>query len=149
MRRRLTIAAAALACCTFTAQAQQVITSCGASKGKGFYLEPQRDGWIDETISKGAVTFIRYQEDYDIILKDAMRTVSMREDGAAVIKTHEADDGRMTFVAAYAATHIVEVYQLTINSRGRGTLIWSSLKNRAGLGSLFTKGSVFVSECAR
>jgi hypothetical protein len=39
--------------------------------------------------------------------------------------------------------HVTEMYQLTLNENGRGTLIWSNVKNRAGpLG--ITRGFVFT-----
>ena len=44
--------------------------------------------------------------------------------------------------------HVTEVYQLTLNENGRGTLIWSNIKNRSGpLG--ITRGAVFTTTCNR
>jgi hypothetical protein len=50
--------------------AQQVITTCGESKGKAFYLQPP-DGWADDGISGGSIIFMRYPDgQYDLIFKD-------------------------------------------------------------------------------
>ena len=72
----------------------------------------------------------------------------VREDGAKVVRTHGDETGRLTLVAAYGDASIVEVYQLTLNAGGRGTLIWTNVKQLAGPAKV-TRGAVFVSECSR
>ena len=131
-----------------TASAQEVITVCRASTGMGFYLEPEKDGWVDDGISNGSVTFMRYPSgDYNIVVKSVGYTFSARGDGARVVKVHGVDDNVATFVVVYPQ-HVTEVHQLTLNENGRGTLIWSNVKNRAGpLG--ITRGAVFVATCDR
>jgi hypothetical protein len=131
-----------------TASAQQTITVCGASKGKAFYLEPTQDGWVDDGISDGTVTFMRYPSgDYDVVMKNAANAFSARGDGARVVKVHGEDDNVATFVVVYPL-HTTEVYQLTLNRSGRGTLIWSSLKNRIAPAGV-TRGALFSATCAR
>ena len=98
----------------------------------------------------GTITFVRYPSgDYDIILKDAARAISAREDGATVVKSHGLpDDNIITLIAAYSEQQVTEVYQLILNFQGRGIFIWGVLKNRAGPLAI-TRGAVFVAECAR
>jgi hypothetical protein len=128
--------------------AQQIITTCGASAGYGYYLEPTPDGWIKDAISTGTLTFTRDATGaYDVIIKDALTTFSAKADGAQVVKVHGSDDQAFTLVAVYPLT-VTEVYQLTLDQGGRGTLIWASLKNRVPpLG--VTKGSVFNATCSK
>ena len=60
---------------------------------------------------------------------------------------HGVNDNVATFVVVYPQ-NVTEVYQLTLNENGRGTLIWSNIKNRAGsLG--ITRGAVFTTTCNR
>ncbi len=130
------------------ASAQQLITTCGASKGKAFYLEPTKDGWVDDGISGGSLTFFRYPSgEYDVIFKDVLQTRSARESGAQVVRVLGHSDTVATFIVVYPI-QVAEMYQLTLDDGGRGTLIWSSFKNRsAPLG--ITRGAVFVSDCSR
>ena len=52
---------------------------CRASTGMGFYLEPEKDGWVDDGISNGSVTFMRYPSgDYNIVVKSVGYTFSAR-----------------------------------------------------------------------
>jgi hypothetical protein len=128
--------------------AQQVITTCGASKGKKYQLEPKKDGWIDDGISNGTLTFIQNKpNEYDIIIKDAITSFSVRGDGATVVKVQGSDNAVMTLVAIYPL-HVTEVYQLTLDAAGRGTLIWAVMKNRTPLLGI-TSGATFISECLR
>ena len=130
------------------AYAQQVIAVCGASKGKAFYLEPTKEGWVDDGISNGTITFLRNPSgDFDVLVKSMGPAFSARGDGAQVVKVHGSDENVLTFIVVYPL-HVTEVYQLTLNASGRGTLIWSNLKNRAAPMGV-TRGAVFVAECSR
>jgi hypothetical protein len=131
-----------------TASAQEVITVCGASTGKGFYLEPKKLGFIDDNLPNGSVTFMRYPSgDYDLVIKSAITTITARGDGGKVVKMHGVDDNVATFVVVYPLA-TTEVYQLTLNAFGQGTLIWAVLKNRAGSSGI-TRGSVYTATCGR
>jgi len=131
-----------------TAVAQQLITTCGASKGKAYNLEPKKDAWVDDGISGGTITFVRYPTgEYDVIVKHSMGSLSAREDGAKVVKANGSSDNVMTLVVSYPLS-VTEIYQLTLDARGRGTLLWSNHKNRSGpLG--VTRAWLFVAECSR
>lgn len=144
----IVIAALTVNCLVGSANAQQVIAICGASKGKAFYLEPTKEGWVDDGISNGTITFLRNPSgDYDILVKSAGPAFSARGDGAQVVKVHGADESIITLIVIYPL-HVTEVYQLTLNANGRGTLIWSNLKNRSAPMGI-TRGAVFVAECSR
>jgi hypothetical protein len=130
------------------AHGQQVITTCGASTGKSYYLEPEKHGWVDDRISDGTTTFFRYPGgDYDLLYKDTVGTHSAREGGATVFKVHDEGDNLLTFVVIYPL-HVTEVYQLTLDGAGNGTLIWSNIKNRAGPAGI-TRGMLLTSNCSR
>jgi hypothetical protein len=130
------------------AHGQQLITTCGPSTGKAYYLEPEKHGWVDDGISGGEITFLRYPNgDYDLLIKDAAAALSARQDGASVVKLFGDDSKLLTLVVVYP-TNVVEVYQLTLDVNGRGILIWSNLKNKSPpLGT--TRGWVFISNCSR
>jgi hypothetical protein len=129
--------------------AQQLITTCGASKGKAYYLEPTHQGWVDDGISGGTLTFFRYPNgDYDLLFKDTVGARSAREDGGTVSKIFGDGSKLLTLGVTYAKTSVVEVYQLTLDVNGRGTLIWSNLKNRSGPIGV-TRGMVMTSNCSR
>jgi hypothetical protein len=130
------------------ARAQQVITVCGASAGYAYFLEPENHAWQKDGISRGTITFLRDSTgNYDVVVKDAMTTFSAKGDGARVIKVGGADDRAFTLLVAYPHP-ITELYQLTLDSRGRGTLIWAGVKNRAPpLG--VTRGTLFTATCAK
>jgi hypothetical protein len=132
-----------------TAQ-QQVITVCGASAGFGYYLEPKHDGWIKDGISKGTLTVMREATGaYDIISKDTMTTFSARGDGAQVVKVNGSDDLRFTLVVVYPKP-VTELYQFTLDQRGRGTLIWAAVKNQLQSGPIgMTKGTLFTATCSK
>lgn len=131
-------------CAVSNADAQQVITRCGASQGKTFQLEPDKPGWHDDGISGGTITFLRLPSgDYDVVFP----SFTARGDGAQVFKVHGTDDRLLTLVAIYPL-HVTEVYQLTLDGSGRGTLIWANTKNRAGFRNQ-VRGFLFVAECSR
>jgi hypothetical protein len=130
------------------AHGQQLITTCGASTGKSYYLEPEKHGWVDDKISDGTTTFFRYPNgDYDVLYKDTVGAHSARLDGATVVKVHDEGDNLLTFVVIYQL-HVTEVYQLTLDGTGHGTLIWSNIKNRAGPAGI-TRGMLLTSNCSR
>ena len=101
-----------------------------------------------EGLLLGTVTFMRYPSgDYDLVIKSAITTITARGDGGKVVKVHGVDDNVATFVVVYPLA-TTEVYQLTLNAFGHGTLTWAVLKNRAGsLG--ITRGSVYTATCDR
>jgi hypothetical protein len=128
--------------------AQHVVTVCGASTGYGYYLEPRNEGWQTDGISRGTITFVRDAQDkYDVVIKDAMTTFSANGDGAKVVRVDGSDDRAFTLLVAYPHP-ITELYQLTLDQYGRGTLIWASVKNRSPpLG--ITKGTLFTATCSK
>lgn len=118
------------------------------ANGKAYYLEPQKHGWVDDGISGGTLTFLRYPNgDHDVLIRDAVGARSAREDGAMVVKAHGDDDNLVTIIVVYPL-HVTEVYQLTLDASGQGLLIWSNLKNRVAPGGV-TRGMTLVSNCSR
>jgi hypothetical protein len=143
-----TLRVAAVLLCTGTAHAQQVIATCGESNGKSYYLEPTKDGWLDDGIKGGLTSFIRFPDGkLDILFKDFVGTRFASQDGAAVIKVFDSSEF-ITVVVIYAATNVVETYQLKLDRDGRGTLIWSNIKYRSGPMAT-TRGMLLVSNCSR
>jgi hypothetical protein len=131
------------------AHAQQLITTCGASKGKAYYLEPTKHGWVDDGISGGTLTFFRYPNgDYDLLFKDRISSRSARQDGGTVVKVYGDDRQMLTMIVMYPTENVIETFQLTLDGNGRGILIWSNLKNRSGP-TRITRGMVLVADCSQ
>lgn len=127
------------------AVAQEVIANCGASKGKMVYLTPQPK-WEDDGITNGSIMFIKMKNGkFDVIVKDAVSTLSYTEDGASIVGLEESPF-KKTFVVLHSKI-VVEVFQLTLKSDKSGTLIWSSLKNGA-MNGVITKGALFTASCS-
>jgi hypothetical protein len=128
--------------------AQEVVTVCGPSAGYGYYLEPRQDGWVKDGISDGMFTVIRNATgDYGVITKDVQTTFSARGAGAKVVKVSGSDDLRFTLVVVYP-NPITEIYQFSLDQRGRGTVLWAAVKNRVGLAAV-TKGTLFTATCSK
>jgi hypothetical protein len=146
--RLWTIVAAGMLAVVGNANAQQLITTCAASTGKAYYLEPTKDGWVDDGISGGSTSFVRYPNGaYDVIFKDLIGTRAASQDGGTVIKIFESSD-LLTIVVSYPTTNAIETYQLILDRDGRGTLIWSNIKYRSGPMGI-TRGMLMVSNCGR
>lgn len=129
-----------------SASAQQVIAQCGASKGQTVSLESSKLVWENDGITNGSLTFIKLANGkFDIITKDVRRSFSYTDDGASIV-TLEEGDNKKTLVVMHSKT-VIEVYQLTLEKNGSGTLIWTQTKNGAPI-SLVTKGSLFTATCS-
>jgi hypothetical protein len=150
MTQRFMLFAAVLLASVFTrtAHAQQLITTCGEANGKAYYLEPANHGWVDDGVSGGMTSFLRYPDGtYDLLFRDKIGTRSARQDGATVAKVFGDDNKMLTIIVAYLATSVIETYQLTLDGNGRGRLIWSNIKNRSGTMGI-TRGMLLVSDCS-
>jgi hypothetical protein len=142
------VAAFAFAISVSDVAAQEVITVCGASAGYGYYLEPQHAGWQKDGISNGSITILRDStEGYDIISKDVRTTFSAKGDGAKVVKVNGSDHLRFTLVVVYP-NPVTEIYQFSLDQRGRGTLVWAAVKNRFGPIGV-TKGTLLTATCSK
>lgn len=139
----LIIAGGSIAC----AQTTSVITVCGAAKGKSVFLQGTSSlDWVDDGVSGGGLTFVRKRGEYDISIRGAGNNrFTAREDGATITEAPGGSDHVITLIASYPLG-TTEVYQLTLDQSGAGTLIWLAAKNgRAGT----TRGSVFTATCRR
>ena len=142
------VAAFAFAISVSGIAAQEVITVCEASAGYGYYLEPEHDGWVKDGIKNGTLTVVRDATGaYDVIAKDVRTTFSAKGDGARVVKVNGSDHLRFTLVVVYPKP-VTEIYQFSLDQRGRGTLIWASVKNRLGPIAV-TKGTLFTAACSK
>jgi len=81
-----------------------------------------------------------------IVVKDAATTFSAKGDGAEVVRVNGSDNLRFTLVAVYPLA-VTEVYQFVLDQRGRGTLIWASVKNQVGFTGV-TRGTLFTATCS-
>lgn len=126
--------------------ALEAITVCKGSVGKSYFSAPPQ-GWIEDKISKHTIIFWRDGKDgYDITSDDEYRTFSFKDEGAVIIQVHGGDSGDKTFVVRHPV-RTVEVYQLSLDKKGYGTLIWANLKNRPPPAGII-KGSIFTAKCA-
>jgi hypothetical protein len=139
-----------LVICVSDVAAQEVITTCGASAGYGYYIEPQHDGWQQDGIKNGSLTVLRDASGgYDIISRDIRTTFSAKGDGAQVVKVNGANHLRFTLVVVYP-NPVTEIYQFSLDQRGRGTLIWAAVKNGLLVGPIgVTKGTLFTATCSK
>ncbi len=105
------------------ASAEQVVTVCGSASGKSYDLEANK--WTDDSgVMNSSTTIVRDDRGhYDILYKDAFSSGSVTADGAKILKLKGDDDELLTLVAVYPQ-RVIEVYQLTLNSNGRGGLIF-------------------------
>lgn len=123
---------------------EEIITKCGSSIGKSYYINPDK-GWIDDGIKNGKLTFKKTKDgDFDIVIVDSAGTFTAREDGAKVSVVKQ-DGGYITLLAVYPLK-VVEIFQLLLDTNGKGQLIWSSIKNIDEQNN-FIRGSMFVAEC--
>ena len=132
---------AVLAACLALAQdSWKDVYSCGASKGRSFFLNGQ--GWQDDGISTGVIVLKRRGDDFDVLIADTSgSSFSARDDGARVIG--RAQDGVIQVMAVYPSMTI-ETFLFSKPEKGRSTLAWTSSKQAFGLAD---RASVFVSSC--
>jgi len=129
--------------------AQQVIAICGPSSGRAYTMD-NNEWTVDEgqRASNKSTTILRYNNgEYDILYKGEVGGGSEREQGAKISKLN-GDDDRLLTLLSVSPPRIAEVFQLTLDNRGEGTLIWSLFKNRDGPFHL-TFGELFSAKCSR
>jgi hypothetical protein len=121
----------------------QTIIECSGSAGKAYYfdIEPQTGeptGWIDDGISDGSVVFVRNGDAFDIIIRDAIGTISATAEGARV-SVIDVRDPFVEVLVSYPQGP-KELYTFDLKER---RLVWSQHK----FGVMFDKASTFVAEC--
>lgn len=136
-----------LFCAISATAAGDVVATCGASKGHGYFIPkglvpPSESGWSEEAISKGSFQLIRSGEDWDIIFTDSTGgTLSSRGDGGN-ISAIVTGDGDVTVQIVYERS--VEIY-----------VFWLSLKDpivtfsQAKFAALVPKHSLMVAKCKK
>jgi hypothetical protein len=129
--------------------AQQLITMCGPSSGKAYTMDNNQ--WSNDEgphASNKATTFFRYPNgEYDIIYKGEIGGGSEREQGSKIFRVHGEDDRLLTLLSV-SPQRTTEVFQLTLDASGQGTLIWSIFKNKDGPYGL-TFGELSFAKCSR
>lgn len=121
----------------------QTIIECGSSQGKAFYYgidqETQKQiGWVDDGIAEGGIVLVRSGDALDIIMKDAVGTMSHTAEGASVslIDWHEP------FVEVLVSYPMgtKELYTFDLKER---RVAWSQHK----FGGPLDKAQTFVADC--
>ena len=121
----------------------ETVIECGGSQGKGFYFDadPQTGkqvGWIDDGMKDGSIVFVTDGNAFDIIIKDAIGTISATAEGATVtvIDVHNP----FVDVLVSYPQGAKELYTFDLVER---RVAWSQHK----FGVLFDKVSSLVSDC--
>jgi hypothetical protein len=111
--------------------------------GKGFYFDddPQTGeqvGWIDDSITDGSIVFAQTGNSFDIIIRDAIGTISATAEGATVTVL-DVHDPFVDVLVSYPQGP-KELYSFDLKER---RLAWSQHK----FGVLFDKASTFIADC--
>jgi hypothetical protein len=131
--------------------AQQLVTVCAASKGWTYYVRGQEKKWVEDGISKGAITLIRDSNGkYDLLVTDVLNSYSVTEDGAKVAVLYQIPNPPTIMIVVAYPHGTTESYMFLLDKAAKGEVIWSSLKPEASsLIPGMNKGSLFRAECKK
>ena len=123
----------ALTAATATVGKADVITRCGASKGYAYYFEGplvprEKSGWTSDGISKGGIQLVRDGKEFDIVYTDVAGTRSAKSDGFIVLNLSMPNTGFFTVLLVSEGTGVIEHYLFKLDAKGRGTVVWGSIK---------------------
>jgi hypothetical protein len=96
-------------------------------------------GWVDDGISAGSVVLVRNGDALDIIVRDAVGTMSATAEGATVALL-EVRDPFIEVLVSYSQG-AKELYTFDMEAR---SLVWSQHK----FGVMFNKASTFLADCS-
>lgn len=111
--------------------------TCEGSEGLGYFVG---QGLQRELIGKGVIILRKRNEEYDLLVGDAVRQFSVKDDGASIYGWEIL--GAVQLVAMYKGVTI-ESYLFSEAKNGKATLIWSSNK----VSPLTKRVLVFESRC--
>lgn len=122
----------------------QTIIECEGSFGKAFYFADSPEtgeevGWVDDGITDGSVVLVRNGDALDIIMRDAVGTISATAEGATVILLDVRDPFIEVLVSYPQGAK--ELYTFDMKER---RLAWSQHK----FGVAFDKAATFLAECS-
>jgi hypothetical protein len=129
---------------TFVPAQALVLTKCGPSKGKAYYLPGgmMQSGWQDDGIAKGGVQLVVDGASYDLFYTDAVGTRSATADGFQV-SLIPAHSGRILVLAVNHHTGVVEHYLFHLDAVGRGIVVWGTIRPTEP----FPKSSLMTADC--
>ena len=124
------------------AQPIEVLFSCGASSGYGYYFtdpifNPDGPNWTKDGMRNGSITLVSQGENLDIIFDDAARGHGYRSDGAEVVFLGGSD--RYYRVGAFHQNY-ADIYTFDVLGK---KVVWSSNKS----GPLSSKVVVYEAVC--
>ena len=132
--------------------APQILADCHLGKGHSFFepssLIPQKEaGWQNDGWSNAAarVVFMRDGDKLDLIVRDAVGTKSVVEDGGRVIRLPTNNSADLLFTTIYLETGTVETYLVVAKKSGPSKLLWTSV--RSGGNILGPKIGSYVGMC--
>lgn len=140
----LLAAAAVFAPCVATAE---IVATCGASSGYGYYipgpLNPERKATMEkDAVSRGSFQLIHSGNDWDIIFTDSTGgTLSSKGDGGEISGV-VTSSGDVLVVIAYERTIETWIFWL---SQAQPSASYSQAKFDAGI----KKHSLMVAQCKR
>ena len=131
----------------------EVITTCGASKGYGYYFEggivpKDKSGWSEDSISKGHIILVLEGDgkEFNIYYKDAEMTKSAKEDGGKVLLAHLDENFQTIMILViYPGQGVVEHYLFRLDGSGNGGVVWGNDKGT----NLMAKGTLFKATCSK
>lgn len=121
---------------------------CGASAGKGFFLDTRSEGWVDDGITEGRIVFATVNNRPEVFFRDAMgRYINARQDGASINVIESSNDPQGSiWIILYAETGVVETHNISGLAPDLINL-WSVNKPQTMLGR--ARVQAFTANCAR
>lgn len=127
---------------SMAAQSQTLI-ECEAGKGWAYYsnIEPETGkptGWVEDGITGGSITLVRDGDEFDLLIRDTIGTISARAEGAQIVLL----GFRATYLEVLASypQGAKEIYTFDFAAK---QLVWSQHK----FGVLYDKAHTFVAAC--
>jgi hypothetical protein len=147
---RLTLTVAVL-CCTAmlcTGVRAQTLTECGKSDGYSYYfagglVPADKGGWGKDGISGGRIILNYINGEIDLLIKDAVRTASVKQDGAKIIPRQTNSNGLIALTVFYEGEGATEDYVFQLDNRGDGTVVSTLVRTAAAI----NKMSLMTSSC--
>ena len=126
-----------------------LLATCGPSEGRGYYLSPRQEGWVDDPISAGRTIFVASADGKpNIFFQDARGGfVNAADDGAIITFSFiDADNLSFGMIETYPSTGVTQTYGVTPTETGERLMLWTATKVHVSKADI-TKVSAYVSKC--
>lgn len=126
-----------------------LLATCGPSEGKGYYLSPRNDGWVDESITAGRMIFVASPEGTpNILFQDARGGfINAVEDGASISFSFlNPEKHSFGVIETYPKTGVTETFAISLDAEGKRVMLWTSVKAHVSVADI-TKVTAYRSNC--